>query len=378
MTAVDWAALAFVALMALLGARRGMIMSTLSLVGIVAGAIIGARLAPHLLSGGSRSPYTPIAALAGAVTLGFLLEGVGSALGALLRSGLRLPPLRAVDSLGGLLVGAASGLGIVWVLGVVALQTPGQTSLRERAQDSVVVRELVEAVSPARVLRALARVDPLPAITGPLAPVGPPDPRVLRLPGVRRAAPSVVRILGTACGLGVEGSGWVVRPGLVATAAHVVAGQTDTTVDAPGSDRRLDATAAAFDAGNDFAILRVDGLHARALPFVDAIPGEPVAILGYPGNGPFDAEPGRIGRTVAVISRGISGLGLTERLVTTVRGLVRHGNSGGPAVDSRGRVEATMFAAREGGRSGFGVPAEVVRRALGSMHARVSTGDCAG
>jgi S1-C subfamily serine protease len=377
-TAVDWAALVFVALMALLGLRRGLIMSALSLAGIAAGAIIGARLVPQLLSGGSRSPYTPIAALAGAVTLGLVLEGVGAAVGAVLRGGLRLGALRALDSLGGLLVGAASGLGIVWVLGVVALQTPGQTSLRERAQQSLVVRDLVEAVSPARVLRALARVDPLPAITGPLAPVGPPDPRVLKLAGVRRAAPSVVRILGTACGLGVEGSGWVVRPGLVVTAAHVVAGETDTTVAAPGSARPLDATAVAFDDRNDVAVLRVDGLRVRALRFVDALPGEAVAILGYPGNGPFDAEAGRVGRTVAVIARPSSGRGVTVRKVTTVRGLVRHGNSGGPAVDARGRVEATMFAAREGGHSGFGAPAEVVRRALAGAHGRVSTGDCAG
>jgi uncharacterized membrane protein required for colicin V production len=262
-TPVDWVALAFVAVMAIVGARRGLIMSTLSFAGIVAGAILGARLAPQLLSGGSRSPYTPVAALAGAIAMGFLFEGVGSALGAVLRGGLKLEALRTLDSLGGLALGTAAGLGVVWIVGVVALQLPGQTALRERAQESAVVRRLVETVSPARVLRALARVDPLPAIAGPLAPVGPPDARVLRLPGVRAAAPSVVRILGTACGLGVEGSGWVAGRGLVVTAAHVVAGQTDTNVDAPASDHRLDATAVAFDDRNDLALLRVDGPVCR-------------------------------------------------------------------------------------------------------------------
>jgi S1-C subfamily serine protease len=375
-TPVDWVALAFVAVMAIVGARRGLIMSTLSFAGIVAGAILGARLAPQLLSGGSRSPYTPVAALAGAIAMGFLFEGVGSALGAVLRGGLKLEALRTLDSLGGLALGTAAGLGVVWIVGVVALQLPGQTALRERAQESAVVRRLVETVSPARVLRALARVDPLPAIAGPLAPVGPPDARVLRLPGVRAAAPSVVRILGTACGLGVEGSGWVAGRGLVVTAAHVVAGQTDTNVDAPASDHRLDATAVAFDDRNDLALLRVDGLRARALQYVDALPGEPVAILGYPSNGPFDAEPGRIGRTVTVITRGASGRGLVRRNVTTLRGLVRHGNSGGPAVDAQGRVEATVFAAREDGHSGYGVPAEAVRRALANARGKVSTGEC--
>ena len=53
---------------------------------------------------------------------------------------------------------------------------------------------------------------------------------MLGKPGVRAAAPSIVRVLGTACGLGVEGSGWVAANGLVVTAAHVVAGEEDTEV----------------------------------------------------------------------------------------------------------------------------------------------------
>ena len=51
---------------------------------------------------------------------------------------------------------------------------------------------------------------------------------------MRAAGHSVVRVLGTACGLGVEGSGWVARPGVVVTNAHVVAGESDTTVQLEG------------------------------------------------------------------------------------------------------------------------------------------------
>src|SRR4029078_11088674 len=86
-----------------------------------------------------------------------------------------------------------------------------------------------------------------------------PDRRVLRQPGVRGAAPSVVRVLGTACGLGVEGSGWVARPGLVVPAAHVVAGEQDTTVTTLFGET-LGAEAVAFDSRNDVAVLRVPGL----------------------------------------------------------------------------------------------------------------------
>ncbi|HEX9598431.1 MAG TPA: hypothetical protein VF963_03570, partial [Gaiellaceae bacterium] len=81
MTTVDWLALVFVALTALLGLRKGMIASALSVAGIVVGAILGARLAPHLLSGGSNSPYTPLAGLAGAAICAVLLESVGTLAG---------------------------------------------------------------------------------------------------------------------------------------------------------------------------------------------------------------------------------------------------------------------------------------------------------
>ena len=376
MTRVDWIALGFVALMAVLGLRKGLIASALSAAGVIGGAVVGARLGPHLLSGGSRSPYTPIAALAGALLLAIILEALGSLAGSTLRSGLRIPPLRALDSLGGFVLGAAAGLAIVWVLGTAALLLPGQTTLRQSAQHSFVVRRLDQIAPPRRLLEALARVDPFPSIAGPIAGVAPPDPRLLNAPGVRAAAPSVVRVLGTACGLAVEGSGWVARPGLVVTAAHVVAGEHDTTVEALGSGAALRATPVAVDPRNDVAVLQVPDLGARPLRLTDPIPGTAVAILGYPGDGPFDARPGRIGRTVTVLSQDAYEGGPVTRTITSVRGVVRHGDSGGPAVDASGRVETTIFAARVGSTGGYGVPSAAVRQALATARGPVSTGPC--
>jgi S1-C subfamily serine protease len=288
-----------------------------------------------------------------------------------------LRPLRGVDSIGGFLLGAAMGLVLIWVAGAVALQLPGQTRLREEAQRSEVLQRLNEIAPPSRALSALARVDPFPAIAGPLAPVEPPDAGVLRSPGVRTAAPSVVRVLGTACGLSIAGSGWVAAPGLVVTNAHVVAGQDDTTVEAPGSDR-LDADAVAFDATNDVAVLRVRGLRARPLRLVEPDSGDAVAILGYPESGPFTATPGRIGPTATVVTEDALGRRRVARRVTSFRGRVRKGNSGGPAVNARGEVETTVFAARTGSDGGYGVPSELVRKALGRAREPVSTGPCAG
>ena len=376
MTRADWVVIAFVALSGLLGLRRGLIAGALAAAGVVAGAVLGARLAPQLLSGGARSPYTPLAALAGAAVLAALLQGIGGTAGAAVRRRLLFRPLRALDSLGGFLFGAATALAIVWVIGAVALHLPGQTELREGAQRSLVLRRLNEALPPRGLLNTLARIDPFPAIAGPLGPVEPPDPRLVRDPAVRRAAESVVRVLGTACGVGMVGTGWVAAPGIVVTAAHVVAGQDDTTVRPEGSTSTLPARALAFDTRNDLAVLRVEGLRGPSLELVEPRPGTSVAILGYPGNRSLSVTPGRIGQTTSVIAPDVDGGGRVFRTITTVRGRVRQGNSGGPAIDGDGRVQTTLFAARPGSDSGYGVPTNVVRRALARAKRPVSTGDC--
>jgi S1-C subfamily serine protease len=377
MTGLDWIAIGLVALTGLVGLRKGLVASALAIVGVVAGAVLGARAAPLLLPGGSHSAYTPLVALGGAVIGAAVLEALGSMAGSFFRSGLRFPPLRALDSAGGLVVGGAAGLALVWVFGAAALLLPGQRSLRQSVQRSEVLRRLNDIVPPNRLLNVLARVDPFPSIAGPAIPVEPPTPAVVNNPVVRDAAPSVVRVLGTACGLGISGSGWVAAPGVVVTAAHVVAGERSTSVVQSQSDRRLAAEAIAFDPKNDIAVLRVPGLTARALPIAEPRAGASVAIVGYPLNGPLDSEPGRVGRTATILTDDAYGKGPVQRTVTSLAGTIRHGNSGGPAINALGRVELTVFAARIGGDGGYGVPTKVVRRVLASAAGPVSTGACA-
>jgi S1-C subfamily serine protease len=285
--------------------------------------------------------------------------------------------LRSVDSVGGVAAGAVTGLALIWMLGAVALLLPGQTELRRGAQRSAVLRRLNELVPPARVLHALARVDPLPTLTLPGAAIAPPVGAILTDPALRRAAPSVVRISGTACGLGVAGSGWVAAPGLVVTAAHVVAGQRDTTVERAGTSRRLEAEVVAFDPRNDVAVLRAPGLVARPLPLAQPREGEAVAVLGYPNGGPLAAAPGRVGATATVAAQDAYGRGPVERTITSLRAHVRHGGSGGPAIDAHGAVEGMIFAAGLGARIGFAVPPRLVTQALAAARrGRVSSGPC--
>lgn len=376
MTKLDWIVLAVVAFTALLGLWQGLTISLLSAAGVIVGGFIGARVAPHLLSDGAESPYTPLVALIGAAGFAILFEIFGSSIGAALRRRVPSGPLRTVDSIGGLAFGALAGLALVWIIAAIALQLPGQGDLRREVQRSSVLRELNELVPPQRALRALARVDPFPSITGPAPPVGPPDPSVLRRPEIRRASTSVVRVLGTACGLGVSGSGWVAGRGLVVTNAHVVAGQDDTTVDSAAA-APLPARVVAFDSRNDIAVLRVPGLTARSLEQAEPEPGSAVAVLGYPENGPLTSKAGRIGRTTVILTVDAYGRGPVSRRITSLRVRVRRGNSGGPVLDSAGRVVGTVFAARVDGEAGYAVPPEVTDEALArSRSGPVSTGDC--
>ena len=381
MTAVDWIIIGFVAVMALWGYGQGLVISGLSLAGFAGGAFAGSRLAPLLLDQGSRSPYAPLVSLVTALLVGGIAAILFEAVGVGIRRRLAFPGADVVDGVGGAALVAALGLILVWILGAVALQTPGARQYREDIQRSAILRKLNEALPPSGpILNALARADPFPQITGPEADVPPPNRRILRDPDVQAARNSVVRVLGTACGLAIQGSGWVAAPEVVVTNAHVVAGEDDTTVKLNGGDE-MDAQATVFDPHNDLAVLRVPGLSAPPLELRTRVTvGEQVAILGYPKNGPYRAEPGRLGDTRTVISQDAYGNGPVQRRITSLRGRLRSGNSGGPVVEERGGVAATVFAATTSGRQGgFGVPPGIVRSALRrAQGGSVDTGPCVG
>jgi hypothetical protein len=380
-TSLDWIIVAFTVLMATWGYAQGLIVGALSLGGFGAGAFLGSRLGPMLLEEGSRSPYAPLSALIGAILLGGILASLAELLGFHLRRRLG-ERLGVLDGVGGSLLVGCLGLFLFWVGGAVALNTPGASELREPIQRSKILGELNAVLPPSGpLIQALARFDPFPRIEGPQPDVRPPNSRIARDPDVRRAAESVVKVLGTACGLGVQGSGWIAGDGVVVTNAHVVAGQDDTTVQVEGVGDRVDAEAIWFDSRNDLAILRASGLDGapslRLNP--DGREGDSAAILGFPENGPYDVRPGRLGHTSTVVTQDAYGRGPVERSITSLRGLVRSGNSGGPMVDASGRVVTTIFAASvsDGGRAGFGVPDGIVRDALREADGPVDTGPCA-
>ena len=383
-TGLDWLIVAFAAILGLFGFRQGFIVGVLSFAGFALGAFLGTRLGPLILPRGSSSPYAPAFGLVGALLGGAILASGLEGVGFRLRRTLILPGFGVLDGALGALLGAALALGIVWIAAAVAAQSPGERTLQADIQQSVILRTLNQILPPSGpVLDALARLDPLPSITGPAPPEAAPNPLVAHDPAVRAASHSVVRVLGTACGLAIEGSGWVIAPETVATNAHVVAGEHDTTVQVGGRGGELRAEALAFDPRHDIALLRVRGLGLGALALSRTSPdGASGAILGYPEDGPLNAEPARIGSTQTVLTQDAYGRGPVERLLTPLRGLVRPGNSGGPVVAPDGHVLTTVFAATVGGgrHGGYGVANATVREALAREQAgggaEVSTGAC--
>lgn len=378
MNLADWIAIVVVLIAAFGGLRRGLVLSAFSLVGLAAGAYVGSRVAPHVLHGGSTSKWTPAAGLIGAVIGAMLLQFAALFAGSFIRGGLKLPPLRLIDTAGGLLLGTAIGLGIVWVGASVALLTPGETRIRQEVERSAIVKHLDAALPPRTLLNLLARIDPFPSIVGPKPPSLPPSKGVLRDPSIRAAATRVVKVIGFACGVGVEGTGWVAANDLLVTAAHVVAGEENTTIQIPGQGLSRRADVVVLDVHNDIAVLHVENLGLKPLQLADPRSGAAVAIIGYPLDGGLRATPGRIGLTATVLTQDALGHGPVTRMITAVAGDVQHGDSGGPAVDVGGSVQSSIFAARLNSASGYGVPPSIIRDDLANAGTqRVSTGSCA-
>jgi uncharacterized membrane protein required for colicin V production len=157
MTRLDWIFVGVAAFAALAGFRRGLIRTALGFAGLVAGAVAGSRIAPHLLHNTAASHYTALVSLGGAVVGAVLLQAAAGIVGGFVRTGLRFaPPLRLLDSLGGFAAGAASGLALAWVAGAVAVQIPGHPSWTREAHQSKVLHRLNQIAPPRDVLKLRA------------------------------------------------------------------------------------------------------------------------------------------------------------------------------------------------------------------------------
>jgi uncharacterized membrane protein required for colicin V production len=371
----------FVVVVILRGARTGFLAGVFSLVGVVVGVSAGSRIASSLMPEDGTPIYGAGITLGSILAFAVLGEVIARTIGGSIRNRLSSPTSETLDGFGGAVLGFALSLTLVWAVGVFALQSPPLAGLHPAVRDSRILQSLDERMPSGLITRAVADLEPLPQIRGPEPEVSAPEGSIVGDPNVRAASARTLRVRGIACGYGVEGSGWVAGRNLVVTNAHVVAGETATHVQAGETGRRLPAKVVVFDEKNDIAVLRVNGLGLTPLSLAAPRPGEDVAVIGFPENGPLDIEPARTGTTQRVISSDAYDSGPVERVVTSFRVYVRPGNSGGPAVNEYGRVVSTIFASRTGSdNSGYGIPSRIVHRHLRMAADRttpVSTEGCA-
>jgi S1-C subfamily serine protease len=193
--------------------------------------------------------------------------------------------------------------------------------------------------------------------------VDPPNAVLASDPVVAEAARSVARIRSVAqsCQRLLEGSGVVVAPNRVMSAAHAVAGSDSVTVSVGNEERP--ATVVSFDPKMDIAMLDVPGLQAQPLELAHekAPTGADAVVLGFPGGGPFVASPARIREVVELKGPDIYRTTSINREVYVIRGKVGQGNSGGPLIDLKGRVLGISFgAAVDDPETGFALTATQV------------------
>lgn len=373
------------------GFRQGLAVNLSGMLGLVLLGVLAFAAVPKIFGDhGSDEVGTALMALGIVVGAAAIGQAVGTVVGSDIRRGFRSQPMRWLDALGGSVLGAIVVLVASWALGY-AVSGADLPYLSNAARSSAVLRT-VDRVMPdgaTEMLQSFNRVIDAnlfpryidPFVKEEIINTGPPDEATLALPAVQQARKSVYKIVGNAvCGRGIEGSGWVFAPNRIMTNAHVVAGVRDPLV-ITDSGRELEAEVVLFDPKIDLAVLRVNGLNAPVLELdTTAGPGDDAAILGYPGDGPFDARAARIRQQITLQSPDIYGYGQLERETYSIRGLVRSGNSGGPLISPAGKVLGIIFAASLTDKmTGYAITDDQAADALRAGRtagAEVSTGAC--
>jgi S1-C subfamily serine protease len=388
---LDWLLLVLVLAYALSGYWQGFVTGAFATTGLVLGGLLGVWLAPIVLGEANPSLFVSLGALFIVILAASLGQAILQFSGARVRDRITWQPVRALDAVGGAALSAAAVLLVSWALGV-AVAGAGLGGVSPMVRNSAVLAWVDGALpdSADGVLGAFNNVVGttfFPRYLEPFAPeriveVGPGPRRLLTDPDVEAAGPSVLKVRGTNdCGRGVEGTGFVYSPGRLMTNAHVVAGVDEPEVTVGGSS--VSAEVVYYNPDLDIAVLELDTSAVAPLSFDrEAEPRDGVAILGYPQDGPYNVQPGRIRAAQRLRSPNIYGDGTVIREVYSLRGLVRPGNSGGPIVSSAGDVVGVVFAASVTDRdTGYAITADQVGRSATIGIANddpVSTGDCAG
>jgi len=379
---------------AISGYRQGFVIGALSFGGFFSGALIGLQVGPLIANQFSDGAIRVVVSLVSIFALAVLGQTLAGWFGTALRRSINSPGLQRLDDAGGAVVSLVAVLLVAWLV-AVPLGSSSLPWLNREVRNSAVlgaINQLMpqEAQALSSALRTTLDTNGFPDVFGGLTPtnareVAAPDPALANSQVVQNSRRSVLKVLGEApsCSRNIEGSGFVYAGERVMTNAHVVAGVRDVQVEVANGDR-LDGTVTVYDPRRDLAVIHVPGLRAPALEFVDkpAATGANAIVLGFPLDGPYDAQSARVRDVSDITGPDIydSGDNVT-REIYTIRALVRSGNSGGPLVAPNGDVLGVIFAAAADNKNvGFAVTAEEAASTarLGADRTRaVRTGDCA-
>jgi S1-C subfamily serine protease len=368
---VDLVLIALIVLFGLNGYRQGFVVGALSFIGFFGGALIGLQLAPVLV-GSINDPLVRVLVSIGSV-FGLALLGQTAAAwaGNKLRLSIRSEGAKRADDVGGIFVSVLALLLVAWMV-AGPLAASSFPALSRSVRNSAIIGA-VDTVMPngARVLynslRDTIADGDFPNVFGDLTPtrsreVPPPDARLANSAVVRTAAASTVKITGNAptCRRRIEGSGFVISPHHVMTNAHVVAG-TEGTLQVALNGQTYGGRVVWYDPQEDLAVVYAPSLNAPVMTWADneATTGDDAIVLGFPLNGPFTPTAARVRDRRDVTGPDIYESRTVVREVYTIRATVKSGNSGGPLLDSNGRLLGVVFAAAlDDDETGFALTAK--------------------
>ncbi len=353
---MDLILLLLVVIFAMNGYRQGFVIGLLSFVGFFGGAALGLQFGPPLANQFTNPVARLVVSLVAVFGAALTGQAIASWLGIRIRRGIRGRAGQAIDDTGGALVSVVALLLVAWLV-AGPLGSSSMPGLAKAVRSSEVLHG-VNALMPqqaqalSNALRTTVDTDGFPNVFGDLIPtnvrqVPAPNPALRNNAVVLAAHESVVKVEGSApsCDRRIEGSGFVIGPERVLTNAHVVAGTGSLTVQTEHGT--MSGKVVVFDPERDLAVIDVPGLSLPALPFArgQAKTDADSIVLGYPLDGPYDAEPSRIRDVSDISGPDIYNTRTVTRDIYTIRGLVRSGNSGGPLISSNGDVLGIVFAA---------------------------------
>jgi S1-C subfamily serine protease len=331
------------------GYRLGFVTRVVSWIGSALGLFVALRILPVVLERLQGGDPLWLLGIALVIVLAGLT--VGQSIG--FAAGARVRPVgegvAGFDRVAGAVVGVIGVLLVLWLLLPVLTEVPG--GVAEQVRRSRVAQALDSSLPAApdsmQALRSFMGDDNYPQVFNALRPTPdlgpPPEASGLSTAAVVNTSRSVVKVEGLACNRVQDGTGFVVGEELVATNAHVVAGEPDTTV-LRDDGSRADATVVAFDADRDLAVLRVPGLGRRPLPIGESSLGATGGVFGHPGGGPLRIAPFAVASQLRATGRDIYGTRLTTREILELRSGLRPGDSGSALVDPSGAVVGVAFA----------------------------------